>query len=117
MDFTFSAEQEGFRSAVRNALATEAPPQYVRAMIEDPAGVTPELWATMADLGWLGVLVPEAAGYDWADAGLRLRFAAEVAAMRTSAEMGYLHHVELHRDQAVALLRLDRAAAEGNAEV
>ena len=62
MDFTFSAEQEGFRSAVRNALATEAPPQYVRAMIEDPAGVTPELWATMADLGWLGVLVPEAAG-------------------------------------------------------
>ena len=62
MDFTFSAEQEGFRSAVRSALSSEAPPAYVRAMIEDPVGVTPELWATMADLGWLGVLVPESAG-------------------------------------------------------
>jgi alkylation response protein AidB-like acyl-CoA dehydrogenase len=25
-------------------------------------GVTPELWSTMAELGWLGVLVPESAG-------------------------------------------------------
>ena len=62
VDFTFSAEQEAFRSAVRGALASEAPPAYVRAMIDDPVGVTPELWATMADLGWLGVLVPESAG-------------------------------------------------------
>jgi len=62
VDFTFSTEQEGFRAAVRSALASEAPPAYVRAMIEDPVGVTPELWATMADLGWLGVLVPESAG-------------------------------------------------------
>jgi alkylation response protein AidB-like acyl-CoA dehydrogenase len=62
VDFTFSAEQEDFRSAVRSALTAEAPGSYVRAMIDDPVGVTPELWATMASLGWLGVLVPEAAG-------------------------------------------------------
>ena len=62
MDFTFSAEQDAFRAAVRGALATEAPPAYVRAMIDDPVGVTPELWATMAELGWLGVLAPESAG-------------------------------------------------------
>jgi len=62
MDFTFSAEQDDFRSAVRTTLAAEAPGSYVRAMIEDPVGVTPELWQTMADLGWLGVLVPEWAG-------------------------------------------------------
>ncbi len=31
-------------------------------MIEDEVGVTPQLWAKMADLGWLGVLVPESAG-------------------------------------------------------
>ena len=62
MDFTFSPEQDDFRAAVRAALSAEAPSAYVRAMIEDPVGVTPALWATMAELGWLGVLVPESAG-------------------------------------------------------
>jgi alkylation response protein AidB-like acyl-CoA dehydrogenase len=58
MDFTFSPEQDALRDAVRSTLATEAPPAYVRRMIDDDAGVTDELWSTMADLGWLGVLVP-----------------------------------------------------------
>jgi alkylation response protein AidB-like acyl-CoA dehydrogenase len=62
VDFTFSAEQDAFRASVRSALATEAPSAYVRAMIDDPVGVTPALWATMAELGWLGVLVPESVG-------------------------------------------------------
>jgi alkylation response protein AidB-like acyl-CoA dehydrogenase len=62
MDFAFSSEQDDFRQAVRTTLAAEAPSAYVRAMMEDPVGVAPELWATMADLGWLGVLVPEGAG-------------------------------------------------------
>jgi alkylation response protein AidB-like acyl-CoA dehydrogenase len=62
MDFTFSAVQDDFRQAVRATLEAEAPPTYVRAMIEDPVGVTPALWATMAELGWLGVLLPESAG-------------------------------------------------------
>jgi alkylation response protein AidB-like acyl-CoA dehydrogenase len=62
VDFTFSAEQEDFRAAVRTTLASEAPPAYVRAMIEDPVGVTAQVWSTLADLGWLGVLVPESAG-------------------------------------------------------
>jgi alkylation response protein AidB-like acyl-CoA dehydrogenase len=31
-------------------------------MIDDPVGVTDELWQQMAELGWLGVLVPESAG-------------------------------------------------------
>ncbi len=62
MDFTFSAEQDDFRQAVRTTLAAEAPSAYVRSMIEDPVGVTPELWETLAGLGWLGVLVPESAG-------------------------------------------------------
>jgi alkylation response protein AidB-like acyl-CoA dehydrogenase len=62
VDFTFSTEQEDFRAAVRTTLQAEAPSTYVRAMIDDPVGVTPELWDTMASLGWLGVLVPEASG-------------------------------------------------------
>ncbi len=59
MDFTFSTEQDDFRAAVRTTLQSEAPSTYVRAMVDDPVGVTPELWQTIASLGWLGVLVPE----------------------------------------------------------
>src|ERR1700722_6513585 len=62
MEFTFSEEQEDFRRAVATTLAAEVPPSYVRAMIEDDVGVTAELWSKMAELGWLGVLVPESAG-------------------------------------------------------
>jgi len=62
MDFTFSPEQDDLRLAVRATLEAEAPATYVRAMIDDDVGVTPELWSTMAELGWLGVLVPVDAG-------------------------------------------------------
>jgi alkylation response protein AidB-like acyl-CoA dehydrogenase len=62
MEFTFSEEQEDFRRAVATTLAAEVPSTYVRAMLEDEVGVTPELWSKMAELGWLGVLVPESAG-------------------------------------------------------
>ncbi len=62
MDFTFSAEQEDFRQSVRATLAAEAPPTYIRAMIDDEVGVSPELWSTMVDLGWTKVLVPESFG-------------------------------------------------------
>jgi alkylation response protein AidB-like acyl-CoA dehydrogenase len=62
VDFTFSEEQEDFRRAVATTISAEAPSTYVRQMIEDPVGVTPELWSKMGDLGWLGVLVPESSG-------------------------------------------------------
>jgi alkylation response protein AidB-like acyl-CoA dehydrogenase len=62
MDFTFSREQEDLRDAVRATLAAEAPRQYVRRMIDDEVGVTDELWRKLADLGWLGMLVPESSG-------------------------------------------------------
>jgi alkylation response protein AidB-like acyl-CoA dehydrogenase len=62
MEFTFSQEQDDFRRAVATTLESEAPSAYVRTMIEDPVGVTPELWSTMAELGWLGIVAPESAG-------------------------------------------------------
>ena len=62
MDFTFSEEQEALRTVARAFLATEAGPPHVRAMLDDDAGITPELWARVADLGWTGVLVPEPHG-------------------------------------------------------
>src|SRR5438105_15354237 len=62
MDFTFSAEQDALRDAVRSTLANEAPSGYVRRMIDDEVGVSAQLWSTFADLGWLGLLIPEEHG-------------------------------------------------------
>ena len=62
MDFTFSPEQDALRDAVRTTLAAEAPSAYVRRMIDDEAGIAPELWSQLADLGWLGLLIPEEHG-------------------------------------------------------
>src|SRR2546421_492568 len=62
MDFALSAEQEALRDAVTSTLGAEAPMTYVRRMIDDERGYTDELWAKLADLGWLGLLVPEGHG-------------------------------------------------------
>jgi alkylation response protein AidB-like acyl-CoA dehydrogenase len=58
MDFTFSPEQEDLRAAVRQTLEREAGSAYVRRMMDDERGVDEDVWRTIADLGWLGVLVP-----------------------------------------------------------
>src|SRR5207244_9850918 len=62
MDFTFSADQDALRDTVRSFLADQAPSAYVRAMIDDPRGFTDDLWRRVADMGWLGLLIPEEHG-------------------------------------------------------
>jgi alkylation response protein AidB-like acyl-CoA dehydrogenase len=63
VDFTFSSEQDALRDAVRAFLTAEAPKAYVREMAEhDDAGITPEMWRKIVDLGWTGLLVPEERG-------------------------------------------------------
>ncbi len=70
MDFGFSEEQEMLRSSARDFLAKEAPMTYVRKMMEDEVGFTGALWQQMADLGWMGLILPEqygGAGLDFVD--------------------------------------------------
>src|SRR3977135_2619110 len=63
MDFFFSAEQLALRDSVRAFLSAEAPMDYVRRMAEhDDAGVTPEVWRKIVDLGWVGLRVARSAG-------------------------------------------------------
>ncbi len=62
MDFTFSAEQDALRAVARSFLATEASPAYVRAMVDDERGFTEDFWAKTVELGWPGLLIPEAHG-------------------------------------------------------
>jgi alkylation response protein AidB-like acyl-CoA dehydrogenase len=70
MDFGFSEEQEMLRSSARDFLGKEAPMTYVRRMMEDEVGFTADLWKRMADLGWMGLILPErygGAGLDFVD--------------------------------------------------
>jgi alkylation response protein AidB-like acyl-CoA dehydrogenase len=70
MDFGFSEEQEMLRSSARDFLAKEAPMTYVRRMMDDDRGFTDELWRKMAELGWMGLILPETyggAGLDFVD--------------------------------------------------
>jgi len=62
MDLTPTEEHEQIRSAAREFLRAECPPAHVRAMEDDARGYSPELWAQMAGLGWLGLAVPEEHG-------------------------------------------------------
>jgi len=62
LDFGFSDEQEMLRQSARALLERECPSAHVRQMMEDERGFSPELWRKMAELGWLGLVLPEAHG-------------------------------------------------------
>ena len=70
MDFGFSEEQEMLRKSARDFLAKESPMTYVRHMMDDERGFRDEQWAKMAELGWMGLILPEefgGAGLDFVD--------------------------------------------------
>jgi len=59
LDFGLSEEQEMLRRSARGLLEKECPPTLVRRLMEDQLGYAPGLWKTMADLGWVGLVIPE----------------------------------------------------------
>jgi alkylation response protein AidB-like acyl-CoA dehydrogenase len=62
MRFAFSQEQREFQKSVRGALAKECPAAAVRAAWAPGSGRPPELWAKLAELGVVGLTVPEVHG-------------------------------------------------------
>lgn len=62
MDLGFTEEQEMLRKAARDFLAEEFPKTSVRKMEDDPIGFQPDIWKKMAELGWLGLIIPEEYG-------------------------------------------------------
>ena len=60
MDIRLSEEQELLQGSARDFLQQECPIRLVRSMEEDQAGYDPHLWRQMAELGWLGLVLPEA---------------------------------------------------------
>jgi alkylation response protein AidB-like acyl-CoA dehydrogenase len=62
MNFDFSDEQKQLRDEARRFLAAQSPPKAVRAVIDGQAPYDRELWKGLADMGFLGVTIPEAYG-------------------------------------------------------
>lgn len=64
MNFGFTEEQELLRAEVRKFLDQNAPLERVRKIVEDEdsPGTDRALWARMAELGWVGLTMPEEHG-------------------------------------------------------
>ena len=62
MDLSFSESQQLLRKSARDFFHNECPKSLVREMEKDENGCPPNLWKKMADLGWMGLIVPEKYG-------------------------------------------------------
>ena len=62
MDFGFSEEQEMLRESARKFLESECSTSFVRRMVEHDTGHSSDLWKKLAEMGWLGLLIPEKFG-------------------------------------------------------
>jgi alkylation response protein AidB-like acyl-CoA dehydrogenase len=62
MDFSLTEEQQELRSQARSYLAERFPPERVAELADSDEGWDPASWSELAELGWLGVSVPEEQG-------------------------------------------------------
>jgi alkylation response protein AidB-like acyl-CoA dehydrogenase len=62
MDFDLSDEQRMLEDGLRRFIAERYGPNARRRSVESVGGFSRELWQDFADMGWLGVGVPEAQG-------------------------------------------------------
>jgi len=61
-DFGFGEDHEILRDGARRFLEARCPLEEVRRLASDPRGHDPKLWKDMAELGWTGLVIPEAHG-------------------------------------------------------
>src|SRR5713226_6007057 len=62
MDFAFTSDQQLLRNSARAFLDEHCKPATVRLLWDDPRGESDTLWKEIAQLGWLGLSLPEAHG-------------------------------------------------------
>ncbi len=71
MNFGFTEEQQQLRQAARRFLDERCPITEVRRIMQTDSGYDASLWREIADLGWLGLTIPEeygGSGLSWIDA-------------------------------------------------
>jgi alkylation response protein AidB-like acyl-CoA dehydrogenase len=59
VNFGFSEDALLLQKTLRDFLASECPPERLRALWDTPSGRSPELWKALAQQGVTGLLVPE----------------------------------------------------------
>src|SRR6202023_568686 len=62
MNFDFSDEQKQLRDEARKFLAEKCPPKAVRVVLDGKETYDRELWNGLAEMGFLGVAIPEQFG-------------------------------------------------------
>lgn len=62
MDFDFTQEQEMIKDSVKKFLEKECPKDKIRGLKDDKKGYDPGCWSKMVELGWMGLVLPEAYG-------------------------------------------------------
>src|SRR5881396_3893806 len=62
MNFDFSDEQKQMRDEARRFLAEKCPPKAVRTVLDGKADYDRELWKGLAEMGFLGIAIPEKFG-------------------------------------------------------
>ena len=62
MNFEFSDDQIQLRNEARKFLQAKCPPKAVRAVLEGAAPFDRDLWTGLGEMGFLGVVIPEAYG-------------------------------------------------------
>jgi alkylation response protein AidB-like acyl-CoA dehydrogenase len=80
MDFAFTEEQLALKAEARRFLAERFPLERIAELADSAEGWDPSSWAELAELGWLGVSVPEEQG------GAGLGFVEEAVLFE---ELGY----------------------------
>jgi alkylation response protein AidB-like acyl-CoA dehydrogenase len=80
VDFELNEDQRILQKTARDFLKEQCPKELVRSLDDSEDGHSPELWSKMAELGWMGMLLPEEYG------GIGWSFLEMVILME---EMGY----------------------------
>jgi alkylation response protein AidB-like acyl-CoA dehydrogenase len=80
MNYDLIEEQSILKESAHKFLTNECKSEFVREMAEDEKGFTAELWQKMAEIGWMGLLIPEKYG----GAGMEFPYLAILL-----SEMGY----------------------------
>jgi alkylation response protein AidB-like acyl-CoA dehydrogenase len=62
MDISFNEDQIEIANQARRFVENECPSSFVLEMYENERGITDELWTKMAEMGWMGMRIPEEYG-------------------------------------------------------